>query len=162
MSIQAETSDVQKQVYEVIKDVLILEDEEFSGDKSLIDEYDAESIDFLDVSFRLSRMFGVTLFRGDFLTKALSHLEEDFEFVKAGLLTEEGIALIKERMPEAENNELLKVGAPRRIMSQLFCAEVWVRQVNELLSNNKMTGEAYLEKWLDEYKARHTSENTSS
>ena len=65
----------------------------------MVGDLGAESIDFLDIVFRLEKAFGIEipraeLFPEDILTNA--------EYVKDGRVTASGVAELKKRMPFAD------------------------------------------------------------
>lgn len=80
-------------------DALGVEDDEVTEDATLVGDLGAESIDFLDIVFRLEKAFNIEipraeLFPEDILTNS--------EYVKEGKVTAEGLAELKERMPFAD------------------------------------------------------------
>jgi acyl carrier protein len=60
----------------------------------------AESIDFLDITFRLERKFGITLSRGDLFPECI--FNRDPEMVQDGRVTDHGIAELRAALPYAE------------------------------------------------------------
>ncbi len=89
-----------EEVFEKVKDSLIealgLDDDEVTPEATMVGDLGAESIDFLDIVFRLEKAFGIEiprkeLFPEDILTNA--------EFVEGGKVTETGLNEIKTRMP---------------------------------------------------------------
>jgi acyl carrier protein len=119
---------------------------------SLVDVYGMESLDMLDISFRVNKEFGLKLFRGDFFQKAAEVL--GVPLVADGKLTEAGVTVLKARLPEARDNSLLQVGAPRSVLARVYCVDSWVRQVSELRAANQTSGEVYLDQWLASYKQK--------
>lgn len=80
-------------------DALGVDDDEVTREATLVGDLGAESIDFLDIVFRLEKAFGIEiprseLFPEDILTSA--------DYVQDGKVTEGGIAKLKERMPFAD------------------------------------------------------------
>ena len=67
----------------------------------------AESIDFLDIVFRLERNFGIKIPRGELFPENIA----DPDMVQDGKLTSKGIEELKSRMPYADLSELR--GQPR-------------------------------------------------
>lgn len=150
MTIQPEV--VQK-VYAVLVDTLGIDEEDLEADRSLIDGYKAESLDFLDISFRLNKEFGIKLFRGDFLERAAEVLEQDgVTILQDGWLTQEGVDLLKARLPESAHNPLLVTNMPKTAIQRLYTPQSWVRLVNELIENPGMTGEDFMVRWLENYR----------
>ena len=60
----------------------------------------AESIDFLDIVFRLEREFGIKIPRGELFPESI--FQGDPEFVNNGRVTDKGIDLLRTRMPFAD------------------------------------------------------------
>src|SRR5688572_20217984 len=80
-------------------DALGVDDEEVTPEATLIGDLGAESIDFLDIVFRLEKSFNIKIPRGelfpeDILTNA--------QYVQNGKVTSEGISQLKQRMPFAD------------------------------------------------------------
>jgi acyl carrier protein len=71
-------------------------------------ELGAESLDLLDVAFELESEYGISFPRTDILERATSHFGED-ALVKDGFVTELGLELLREGMPELDR-ELIKPG----------------------------------------------------
>lgn len=76
-----------------------VDDEEVVPEATMVGDLGAESIDFLDIVFRLEKAFGIEiprseLFPEDILTNA--------EYVKEGKVTAEGVTELKKRMPFAD------------------------------------------------------------
>lgn len=82
----------------VLVDALGVDEDEVTPEAKLTGDLGAESIDFLDILFRLEKSFDIKipraeLFPDDILTNA--------DYVKDGVLTADGVAKLKERMPFA-------------------------------------------------------------
>jgi acyl carrier protein len=73
--------------------------EEVTPDASLIDDLDAESIDFLDMVFRLERAFKVKIPRGKIVENARGTLSET-EFEQNGIVTDVGLKQLKDYLSE--------------------------------------------------------------
>lgn len=91
--------EVNSKVREALIDALGVDDDEVTPEATLVGDLGAESIDFLDIVFRLEKSFGIDiprseLFPEDILTSA--------EYVQDGKVTEEGVAELKKRMPFAD------------------------------------------------------------
>ena len=82
-----------------IADALGCDVEEVTPDASLIDDLDAESIDFLDMVFRLERAFKVKIPRGKIVENARGTLTEA-EFEQNGIVTDVGLTQLKEYLSE--------------------------------------------------------------
>jgi acyl carrier protein len=95
-----------KKVQEVLVDALGLDEEEVTEDATLMGDLGAESIDFLDIVFRLEKTFNIKVPREE-LFPAESILNNP-EFVSGGKLTPKGLAELKTRMPHTDLTEFEK------------------------------------------------------
>jgi len=92
-----------EKVQEVLVDALGLDDDEVTEGATLMGELGAESIDFLDIVFRLEKAFDIKVPREE-LFPAESVLNNP-EFVSGGKLTDKGLAELKARMPHTNLGE---------------------------------------------------------
>ena len=90
-------------VAEIIADALGCDEEEVQPDSSLISDLDAESIDFLDIVFRLEREFKVKIPRGKAMEEARGELSEE-EFEQGGVVTDAGVEKIRSYLKKEANN----------------------------------------------------------
>ena len=94
---------------------------------SLIENLDAESIDFLDLVFRLEKGFGVKIPRGKIVEDARGPLPEA-AFEAKGIVTEAGMARLREFLSEVPAERFktpLKAGdVPRLFTTETFCKVV--------------------------------------
>ena len=88
------------QVQEVLVDALGVDDEEVKAEATLMGDLGAESIDFLDIVFRLEKAFGIKIPREE-LFPAESLLNSP-EFVSNGKLTEAGLAELRDKVPHTD------------------------------------------------------------
>ena len=91
------------EVFEKVRAALIealgVDDDEVTPEATMVGDLGAESIDFLDIVFRLEKSFGIEiprseLFPEDVLTNA--------EYVENGKVTAAGIEQLRNRMPFAD------------------------------------------------------------
>lgn len=111
-------------VAETIADALGCEPEDVKLDVSLIEGLDAESIDFLDLVFRLERAFKVKIPRGKIVEDARGDLPEA-EFEQKGMVTEKGLERLRSFLTEVPTDRIqapLKVAdVPRLFTAETFC-----------------------------------------
>ena len=86
-----------EQIFEQVKTVMVdalgVDDDEVKQEATLMGDLGAESIDFLDIVFRLEKAFGIKIAREElFPAEALMN---NPEFVSNGKLTAKGIAELK-------------------------------------------------------------------
>lgn len=86
-------------VRSIIADVLVIDEEDISLNSRLIVDLGAESIDFLDLVFQLEKEFAIKIPRGQLEKNARGSLSEA-EFEKAGVLTVNGMAALKNYLSE--------------------------------------------------------------
>jgi len=117
-------------VAETMADALGCDVEKVKLDASLIDDLGAESIDFLDIVFRLERAFKVKIPRGKILEEARGDLSES-EFDKGGVVSEAGVERLKSFLSEVPaerfKSPLAVADIPRLFTTETFCKMV-VRQ----------------------------------
>ena len=124
---QAEIDAVFPKVAQIVADALGCELDEVTPKASLIADLDAESIDFLDLVFRLEKGFGVKIPRGKIVEDSRGPLPEA-EFEKKGVVTEAGLARLREFLSEVPADRIktpLKAGdVPRLFTTETFCKVV--------------------------------------
>src|SRR5215471_8709328 len=86
-------------VADIVADALGCEKAEVQPQASLIDDLGAESIDFLDIVFRLERGFKVKIPRGKIVEEARGELSEA-QFEQGGVVTEAGLQRLKSFLSE--------------------------------------------------------------
>lgn len=85
------------EVQEVLVDALGVDDDEVTSEATLMGDLGAESIDFLDIVFRLEKAFGIKIPREELFPA--ESLMNNPEFVNNGKLTEVGLVQLREKMP---------------------------------------------------------------
>ncbi len=86
-------------VQEALIDALGVEDDEVTPEATLQGDLDAESIDFLDIVFRLEKSFDIKIERGELFPEDLL---TNTDYVTDGKVNAEGMTKLKERMPFAD------------------------------------------------------------
>ncbi len=124
---QEEIDAIYPQVAEIIADALGCDEEEVKPDSSLINDLDAESIDFLDIVFRLEREFKVKIPRGKAVEEARGELSEE-EFEQGGVVTDAGFEKIKSYMTEVPadrfSSPMKSAEIPKLFTTETFCKMV--------------------------------------
>jgi acyl carrier protein len=118
-------------VAETMADALGRDVAEMKLDASLIDDLGAESIDFLDIIFRLERAFKVKIPRGKLVEDARGSLSEA-EFENAGTVSAAGFERLKmffSEVPAERFKTPFKVAdIPRLFTTETFCKIVLRQQ----------------------------------
>ena len=122
--------DIFSKVQEALVDALGVDDDEVTPEATLVGDLGAESIDFLDIVFRLEKAFDIKiprddLFPEDILTSA--------EYVQDGVITPEGVQKLKARMPFADLSKFEANPAVQEFATQLTVQDM-VRYVESKLA----------------------------
>src|SRR5262249_9991996 len=97
--------EIYNKVKAVLVDALGVDDEEVTPDAVIRDDLGAESIDFLDIMFRLEKAFNIKIPKGEMMPENLAN---DPNLVKDGVVTPQAIAMLKEKMPHSDFSEFEK------------------------------------------------------
>ena len=122
-----DTSSIYPKVKAIVADVLAIDESEVEPDGSLINDYGGESIDFLDLVYRLEREFKVKIPRGQIEKEARGALEDE-AFAENGKLTEQGMAQLKEYLSEVPADRF-KNGMSVAAIPTLFTVETFCKLV---------------------------------
>jgi acyl carrier protein len=120
-------------------EALNVEEDEIKPTSTLQGDLGAESIDFLDIVFRLEREFGIKIPRGELFPEAI--FQGDPEFVQNGKVTDKGLAELKARMPFADLSQFEKNPEISGI-SDLFTVEMITRYIQGKLSEPGANGKS--------------------
>ena len=127
---QEEILAVFPKVADTMADALACDLEKVKLDASLINDLGAESIDFLDIIFRLERGFKVKIPRGKIVEEARGELSEA-EFEKGGTVSDAGLVRLKTFLNEVPADRfkfpLKAAEIPRLFTVETFCKMV-IRQ----------------------------------
>lgn len=96
-------------------------------DASLIDDLGAESIDYLDIVFRLEQAFRVKIPRGKIVEEARGDLSES-EFNKDGVVSDAGLVRLKSFLSEVPPARF-KSPMPAAEIPRLFTPETFAKIV---------------------------------
>ena len=122
-----EIQDVYPTVAQILADALGCDVDRVKLDASLIEDLDAESIDFLDLVFRLERAFKVKIPRGKIVEDARGDLPES-DFEQKGLVTEVGLKRLREFLGEVPpgrfSTPMKSADIPRLFTPETFCKVV--------------------------------------
>jgi acyl carrier protein len=98
-----------EEVFEKIQVALIdslgVDDDEVTPVAKLVGDLGSESIDFLDIVFRLEKSFDIKIPRGELFPEDVL---TDAKYVQDGRVTDNGLAMLRERMPFANLDEFAK------------------------------------------------------
>jgi acyl carrier protein len=89
-----------QQVQGVLVDALGVDDNEVTSQATLMGDLGAESIDFLDIVFRLEKTFGIKVPREELFPA--ESLINNPQFVSNGKLTKAGLTELRNKMPHTD------------------------------------------------------------
>ncbi len=97
-------SDIFESIQEILAEALGTDEEEITPEASLTRDLGAESIDFLDIVFRLEKKFSTSdrpfkIEQGELFPE---NLLENPEWVREGQFTDAGMTMLRERMPHVD------------------------------------------------------------
>jgi acyl carrier protein len=122
-----EIAAVYPKVAQIIADALGVDTAQVKLDVPLIEGLDAESIDFLDLVFRLERGFGVKIPRGKIVEDARGDLAES-DFEQKGIVTTAGLQRLREFLSEVPADRFgtpfKSADIPRLFTPETFCKVV--------------------------------------
>jgi acyl carrier protein len=91
--------EIMEKVREALVDALGVDEDQVVPTARIGADLGAESIDYLDIVFRLEKAFNIKIPRGDLFPDNILSSEE---FVQGGKLTEKGLQELTTRMPYAD------------------------------------------------------------
>jgi acyl carrier protein len=135
---------IAEDVKAIISDSLDLEGEKIALGQNLIQELGAESLDFLDIVFRVEEKFGVRVERGR-IERQLREQFGDLEIKPNSDLTDDMKRILSEVLPEVAPERVAQLRKVKEI-AKTFCVASFVRIACEaLVANgdiNQIEGEA--------------------
>ncbi len=115
-----------EKVQETLIDALGVDDDEVTSEATLQGDLGAESIDFLDIVFRLEKTFDIKIPRGELFPENLT--SADSSLVEDGKVTAEGIEELRKQLPYANVDKLADDPQVENI-SNLFTVDMLVKFV---------------------------------
>jgi acyl carrier protein len=133
----SESNEIYEKVSRVLVEALNVDADEVTPSASLQGDLGAESIDFLDIVFRLEREFGLRIPRGELFPESV--FQGDPEFVQEGKVTDQGMGELRSRMPYADFKGF---DHDRRLsaVADLFTVDLVTRYIAWKLGNGVAVG----------------------
>ena len=125
-------------IAETMADALGCDVDDIKLDVSLIEGLDAESIDFLDMVFRLERAFKIKIPRGKIVENARGTVSEA-EFEQNGVVTDAGLAQLRAYLSEVPA-ERFKTPTKLKDIPRLFTPETFCKLVISAQRSAKAAG----------------------
>jgi acyl carrier protein len=125
--------EIYQKVSATLVDALNVDEDEINPNSTLQGDLGAESIDFLDIVFRLEREFSIKIPRGELFPESI--FQGDPDFVKDGKVTDKGLSELREKMPFAD---IRKFEANPEVdsLSDLFTVDMITKYIQGKLSKN--------------------------
>jgi acyl carrier protein len=124
--------EIYSKVSATLVEALNVDEEDIKPTSTLQGDLGAESIDFLDIVFRLEREFGIKIPRGELFPESI--FQGDPELVQDGRVTQKGLDELRSKMPFADLTkfeENPEVGN----LSDLFTVDLITRYIQGKLEN---------------------------
>ena len=116
MSTVSSKSEIFSKVQVALIDALGVDEEEVTPQATLQGDLGAESIDFLDIVFRLEKTFGIKIERGELFPEDIL---TNTDYVEEGKVNAVGLAKLKERMPFADLSRFAANPSVQNLAKQL-------------------------------------------
>lgn len=97
--------EVFEKVQKCVATALGRDEEEVTMEAVLSKDLEAESIDYLDITFQLEKAFNIKIEKDELFPQKIF---QDERYVKNGVVTEEGLKFLGERLPFADLSEFAK------------------------------------------------------
>ena len=110
-----------------IAEALAEDVETIKPDGNLMADYDADSLAFLDIVFRLEQAFGIQITRGEMDRAARGEMSED-DFAPNGVVSDAGLQRLRELMPESADR--IKAGLKPQEILTLFTVRTFTNIVS--------------------------------
>lgn len=114
-----------EEIFEKIRNALVealgVDEDEVTPEATLVGDLGAESIDFLDIVFRLEKAFDIKIPRGELFPEDIL---TNSEYVQDGRVTEAGLAQLRNRMPFANLDQFAKNPAVQDFGNLLTVADM--------------------------------------
>ncbi len=119
-------AEISEATRKIVADALGRGDDEVKLDSILMSDLGAESLDFLDIVFRLEREFDIQITRGEMEKASRGDMSAE-EFAPGGVLSERGLVRLRELMPEAKDR--IQPGLRPSTILTLFSVQTFANMV---------------------------------
>ena len=124
--------EIYSKVSATLVEALNVDEGDIKPESTLQADLGAESIDFLDIVFRLEREFGIKIPRGELFPESI--FQGDPDFVQNGRVTPKGLEELRARMPFADLSQFEK-DPELGHLSDLFTVDLITRYIQGKLAN---------------------------
>jgi acyl carrier protein len=120
-------NEIMDKIKEIAGKIVLMSPGEIADDASFVDDLGMESIDFLDIAFRLEESFGISLPRQGLVQRFVDRFGKD-ELVNDGKITPKGLKLLKLGFPEADSSRITEGMTEEEVIS-LVTAQTYLNLV---------------------------------
>ncbi|HTU19074.1 MAG TPA: acyl carrier protein [Gemmataceae bacterium] len=124
--------EIYSKVSATLVEALNVDEEDIKPTSTLQGDLGAESIDFLDIVFRLEREFGIKIPRGELFPESI--FQGDPELVQDGRVTSKGLEELRAKMPFADLTQF-EANPEVGNLSNLFTVDLITRYIQGKLVN---------------------------
>jgi acyl carrier protein len=124
--------EIYNKVSATLVEALNVDEEDIKPTSTLQGDLGAESIDFLDIVFRLEREFGIKIPRGELFPESI--FQGDPDLVQDGRVTPKGLDELRTKMPFADLS-YFEANPEVGNLSNLFTVDLIARYVQGKLEN---------------------------
>lgn len=128
------TEEIYEKVQETLVDALGVDDDEVTPEATLQGDLGAESIDFLDIVFRLEKTFNFKISKGELFPENL--VSGESSFIEEGTVTPSGIEELRKRLPHADVDKFAEDPKIENI-SDMFTVNMIVKFVEAKLAASR-------------------------
>jgi len=125
------SNEIFEKIQETLAGALGIEKDEIQPESSLVNDLGAESIDFIDIIFRLEKTFDIKIPSGELFP---GNILNDDRFVKDGKVTPEGLAELKAKVPYLDVDTFSNDPQVTKL-SDFFTVNMVMRYIQDRLSN---------------------------
>jgi len=122
-------TEIYQKIQTTLVDALGVDEEDVTPEATLFNDLGAESIDLLDIVFRLERNFGIKIPRGELFPENVS----DPELTQDGKLTSKGLDEMRQRLPFIDLTEFAENPEVDKLLD-LYTVDMLVKYVSSKLS----------------------------
>ncbi|MCA3004326.1 MAG: acyl carrier protein [Planctomycetaceae bacterium] len=122
--------DIFNKVKAVLVDALAADEDDVTPQASLVKDLGAESIDFLDIVFKLEQAFGFKIAQGELFPE---NVAQDPRYVKDGMVTPEGLTALRARLPHV-NFDRFAAEPKLSKVAEVFTVDTLVKFVEKKLA----------------------------
>jgi acyl carrier protein len=123
--------EIYSKVSATLVEALNVDEDDIKPGSTLQGDLGAESIDFLDIVFRLEREFGIKIPRGELFPESI--FQGDPDLVQNGRVTDKGLAELRTKMPFADLSQFEK-NPELSNLSDLFTVDLITRYIQGKLA----------------------------